>query len=544
MNDMQQLLTLANSLAKFAEDNEKISLPLFSVKLAQAQQSYPSDYTIGMMSAIVGKMANKDKLFISRAEVKDLYDRFYSRGNKFAAVFGEELGQPAVISEPTPVPQVDTSIVDLIQQEYEAAVDPVLASALDKAFGGNTVKEYSKSLAKQAVSICNNRMKDLGFTVQSEVLCGKDNILMCNVAFETPRGTTSVLVPVETANGRVQYSPSVFVGNTGSQELTKDALVAYLTSQTGNKLTVQTAEVLNAVLLATRSEQEVSDVDLAFIKMNAAKTASSEYSAPQIMGIELDQINPNLIVEVPVTQDPQFESIARTFDSELGFANFKFGSKVVQQGHQLIKRQLQDAGLSAHNVAVASCTDDAIQYSVAINGGSVAFTVPVKIESGSVLPPTILLCNGSIKSFDKSSLVFLVQLEGFDRVAASNASPLYGIKPSELVAIVRTAVAEGNLTKAEDALNVLANGNDDKAYSIAMNVFEAGLKPHQTPQVEAVKCAMVIKSKHSQYDTCGHTGLPLHKVYQDKQGHCQPLYRQAMTDSYEGVNLSQNKVFI
>lgn len=544
-NAHQTLLKLANSLAKFAEDNEKISLPIFTVKLARAQEQYPEDHTIGMLSRIVGKMANSEKLFITRAEVKDLYEKFYSRNTKFASVFGEELGK----LEEQPAPTVYSPVggdgsTDIMQEAFDNVVDPILANALNQAFGGTKGTDYSKTVVKQVESICKNKLKDLGFTVKTSVLCGKDNVLVCSVDFETPRGTSSILVPVETAENRVLYAPSMFVGNAGAEELNKDTVYKYLTSRAGDKLQVHAEEVLKASLIAKGNDQEISNVDLALTKLNASKESKADYLGPQILGTSVETVNPNLILNLPQVEDAEIEAIAKTFDSELGFASFKFGSKLIEQGNTLIQRQLDGCGVHTYHIAVLSSNDESITYSVALNGGSVAFKVPLKIESKNVLPPTILLCNGSIKSFDKASLASLLREEGFDRVAALSASPLYGIKPSELVNIVKSAVAENNYIKAEDALNVLSDSDDEKAYEVALAAFTHGLS-HQHEEVDqASKCAMKVTSTSSQFEICGHTGLPIHKVYQDKHGNCQPLYRRGMADSYEGASFMNSKVYL
>jgi hypothetical protein len=543
-NAHQTLLKLANSLAKFAEDSEKISLPIFTVKLVRAQEQYPEDYTIGMLSRVVGKMANSEKLFISRAEVKDLYEKFYSRNTKFASVFGEELGKIESQPEASKSSLIgEDHSTDIMQAAFDNVVDPVLANALNQAFGGTKGADYTKTVAKHAESICQNRFKDLGFTVKSEVVCGKENVLVCNVSFETPRGTSSILVPVETADNKVLYAPSMFIGNAGAEELNQHTVYSYLTTWAGDKLDVRAEEVLKASLIAKGNDHEISNVDLALTKLNASKESKADYLGPQILGTEVEVVNPNLILNLPQVEDTEIEAIAKTFDSELGFASFKFGSKLIEQGHSLIQRQLNSCGATTHHIAVLSSNDESITYSVALNGGSVAFKVPLKIESKNALPPTILLCNGSIKSFDKTSVAELLREEGFDRVAASSASPLYGIKPSELVNIVKSAVAENNYIKAEDALNVLSNSDDEKAYEVALSAFTHGLT-HQHEEVEeTTKCAMIVNTNSSQFEICGHTGLPVHKVYQDKHGNCQPLYRRGMADSYEGASFMNSKVY-
>ena len=53
-----------------------------------------------------------------------------------------------------------------------------------------------------------------------------------------------------------------------------------------------------------------------------------------------------------------------------------------------------------------------------------------------------------------------------------------------------------------------------------------------------------MKTKHSKYILCSHTNLPLHKIYVDAQGDCQPIYRKGQDNSYEGAYFMNSKVLI
>jgi hypothetical protein len=54
---------------------------------------------------------------------------------------------------------------------------------------------------------------------------------------------------------------------------------------------------------------------------------------------------------------------------------------------------------------------------------------------------------------------------------------------------------------------------------------------------------MIVKNAHSSHRICGHTNLPLHKVYQDKEGNCRPLYRKEMDETYQGAYFLNSKIF-
>src|ERR1017187_453323 len=99
-SEIQKLKNLASSISKVLEDQEKIAIPYFSVKLDKAASLYPGDSTINMFSQVIGKMSDSNKLFISRAEVKDIYKRLYSHNTKFASLFADELGTIEKKAEP------------------------------------------------------------------------------------------------------------------------------------------------------------------------------------------------------------------------------------------------------------------------------------------------------------------------------------------------------------------------------------------------------------------------------------------------------------
>lgn len=53
----------------------------------------------------------------------------------------------------------------------------------------------------------------------------------------------------------------------------------------------------------------------------------------------------------------------------------------------------------------------------------------------------------------------------------------------------------------------------------------------------------MIKNSTSEHPICSHTGLPVHKVFQDKDGNCQPMYRKGMDETYEGASFMNAKIF-
>jgi len=63
-------------------------------------------------------------------------------------------------------------------------------------------------------------------------------------------------------------------------------------------------------------------------------------------------------------------------------------------------------------------------------------------------------------------------------------------------------------------------------------------------EVEACKCDLLIKNaKNSKYPICGHTGLPINRVYTDKHGNCRPNYRRNQDETFEVGSYMTAKIF-
>lgn len=528
-----ELKKVATSVLDLIDGCEKISLQLFANKLSKASATYPEDHTIGMMAGVVARMAGS-KLFISRAEVKELYRRLYSRNTKFASLFANELGEIVKVAEPVKYNREhEDESGDIINKAYEKLVDPVLANALHNAFG-NKITAYSEVFAKQAKELCTSGLSEFSATV--EVASGSEDVIVCRASFDTPKGKTSVLVPVEVVAGKI-LNPSVFIGNSGPEYFTRDNVKGYIVANAGKRLTVSDSLVLAAVA-NIKDVSKISSVDLALTKLNATKEAPADFAQGQVLYQKVDAEAKNVEVSTPgYTTDPTF---AEKFDTALGVASFKFTDGKVKLGRDIISRHLTGFGLANHQISVYDSNENTIFYAVALDGGKVAFRVPVRIHDGKMLAPTMLISNGGIEEFSQGGIQNLFVKEADYHMAAA-ASPLFTKKASELVESVRVAVAQKDYATAEEALNILATSNDAKAYGVALECYTNGLSG---VQVVESKCSHIVRNATSKHDLCGHTGLPLHKVYQDKNGNCVPGYRKGMAESYEGASFMNSKVYL
>ena len=164
------------------------------------------------------------------------------------------------------------------------------------------------------------------------------------------------------------------------------------------------------------------------------------------------------------------------------------------------------------------------------------------MANNQLVTPKVIVASGNVYGFDATGINQLLTSADSDPNAVSRTSQSYGLKPSELVNTVRTAMAEDNYLKAEDALQVLSTAGDKVAFQTAYSIYIQALSGNISKEASSQGCTAPVKTKNSKYLICSHTNLPVNKVYQDKYGSCRPLYRRNMQESYEGGFFSNSKI--
>lgn len=534
---LEKIQQLVGSLAKSVEDNEKLATPVLAAKLAKCLEAYPGDQTIGTMERVISKMASNNTLFIRKADLRTLYHKLHSRNTKFAELFQNELGVPEALPTPTVMQRDEATQVN----PYEVG-DQVLVNALNSVFDPQLpVKMYSQALADKAKTSVISTLDAWNLKPNTlSIDAGNEKFLVIKADYETPKGVTSLYVPIEVHNNKI-VEASVFMGNAGPQELNHTNIKAYLTTYAGNKSKVSGVNILTVLTKAASENREVSDAEIALTKLNATRQGKSEFFQGQIVGQKMAEASAK---DVELPKYDEFVSFEKSFTTPSGVASFQFGADKVKTAREHIARELASFGHKNPQVVVTGSDNHTIFYGISLDAGTVAFTVPVKVANGKLTKPNLLLCNGSVSSFNKEGINELYVNNQSDYKVAAAASPLFGLKSSDLINSIKEAMAEGNNAKAEDALTVLANMGDEKAYAYGFQAFLSGLsgKKETAPQQA---CSMVIKNaKVSEHPICGHTGLPMHKVYQDKDGNCRPLYRKSMDETYEGAVFNNSKIFV
>jgi hypothetical protein len=524
---------LAQMVAAFAQqmdDQETLSVPLLSGQFRRHSEADPTDATMRSLASVLGKMEDHGTNWIKKSELQKLYSKLYSRGTRVAELFGKELGLTSY--SPEIKRQASEIHRDLDTSKYG---DQVLSNALDSVFSNAPLKEFSKEAGKIGVNLVSRALDAWHLPpVKVSIANGNTSCLLVQADFETPKGKTSMFLPLEVSENKV-LPPTFFMGNSGTQELNHANIKSYLLSHAGEKLKASGTAVLSLITKLAVEKREVSDVELALTNLRAKRSGQGEF-AGQIIGqkIASASIQPDLL---PRHKDT--DSFAEQLSTPAGSAEMTLGKAKVAQAREHLSREMKGFGHQAQ-ISILGHDSNSLRCGVTCQGGKIAFTVPVKFVSGKMQKPMVLLCNGSVSPFSAKGIASLIAEEKSDFKVAAAASPMYSLKPSDLVNIVRTAMVEENKDKALDALNILQQSGDDVAYTVAFQAFMQGLSG-KTAEVKK-ECSMQRKSSTSEQMICGHTGLPVSKVFIDKHGSCRPLYRQGQAESYEGAFFSTAKI--
>ncbi len=536
---IEKLTKIATSLAKQIDNGEQILAPMLAGKLAKASEIYPNDPTIIGMTKVISKYADKNT-FISRGEVRDLYNKFYARNTKFGELFQEELGNFNNLATPK---LAERNYNENKEVKTDFLADQILSNVLESVFDNKVpLKTYARDVGERAKNTVSSTLDAWNLSANSVTVDdGNEKFIVVKASYETPKGLTSFYVPVQVVDGKASL-PSAFIGNGSPQDLNNNNVKSYIKASAGTKLKVSAGNVLEALTKAASEKREVSDTELALARLNSNRNQQQEYFSNQVLSQKVAEE----VKEISMPVYGEFSHLEKTFTSPHGIAAFNLGENNVRNGRDVIARSLASFGNKNAQVTVSDSNKNTIFYAVSLDSGKVAFTVPVKVENGKIKHPNIMLCQGSVDSFDSNSIRKLYAENISDYKAAAVASPNYQLKTSDLIDNVRAAANEGNLAKAEDALNVIASRGDAKAYASAFKVYASTLKGEKEyditsdPRYNAKDFYVTASSK---MPISKQTGLPINKIYIDENGNHRPLYRRNISENYEGGFFMNYKIF-
>lgn len=537
---IDKLTKIAASLATAIDNNEQLLTSVLVHKLEKAAEAYPYDPTIVGMTRVINKFADKN-MFVTRGQLRDLYNKFYSRNTKFGELFVEELGEATQLKTPKFANRIANEEVAVSTAHLG---DQVLANALESVFDKNVpLKLYAKDVAESAKHIVATTLDGWNLA-PTNVDCeaGNDKFIIVRANYETPKGRTYFYVPVQIVKNKAT-SPIGFIGNGTSSDLNHKNVKEYITKSAGMKLKISAENVLDVLTKAASEDREVSDAELALIRLNASRKEAEYVAGNQILAQKVE----SEVKEIQLPKYSEYSHLEEKFTSPTGIASFTVGEDKVNIGREIIARNLSSFGIKNAQITVADSNNNTVFYAVSLNSGRVAFRVPVKVENGKVQPPNVMLCQGSVSSFDANGVRKLFAEETTDYKAAAVASPNYNLKSSDLIENVRQAMKDQNLAKAEDALNVLAERGDAQAYATGFKVYASALTG-KTDENDVTKHPLY--NPKDFYTTSAsnnliskQTGLPISKIYIDENGNHRPLYRRGMNENYQGGFFMNYKIF-
>lgn len=487
----QELINALETASKAISANEQFPVIGLAVRAEKAAQGNPHDTMLATGAKILSKMAKDNRFTISRAELNKLHDEIYSPNSKFAEVFEKELDRSAL-----PGPQTfkrDEFENSPITLDYErVGADSILTNALTSAFEGKYAP-YSDRAGNQAKTMCLAELRSMDLEPKKlEIFAGNSDAIICQASYETPKGYSYALIPVELKNDQPLF-PNMFLSRAGFMDLQKEGLTQHLKVTAGQSFRVDGEQLLNLISQAKNGVKTgVSEVELAVSHLKAKKETPAIYDNN---GILLGSIGYEAIdrektaVELPeVPKDPEVESFARKLSSKAGEAGQIFGTGVVERGREMLSRKLRGFGYNPQ-ISVADYDEKTIHYAVSLDRRA-GIKVPVRISGGLVHPPSIVVASGKIGKFSSDGIKELTKGE-LDVRAMAVASPLYDLKPSELLGQLRDALSEENLVRAEDAIMALAD-KDEGAHKFATQLLinhlnGAGLEKVASDEVERDK---------------------------------------------------------
>lgn len=477
--DLNKITTLITQAAKTIEANEKVALPIIAAKARREAQANPTDVPLINASQVLTKMAS-DRTFITKDELRGILERFNASHSKLSKVFSEELGKQAETKPKLFTREANEGIS--LDRDYQKFSDPVLANALAGAFDSEpTEKLYSQTDAQKAQRATYAQLLGIGVRPKEiSTFAGRKDIIICQATHETPRGQAHVLIPVELKEGKA-ILPTMFFSTSGFEDLEKSAYVSQIKMTAGKSFRVDGAKLLDILEMVKKgSGSIVNEVEMAAIKI-ASEKGTPALDSQSILYAQLDDVQKD--VELPKAASTSESKFAETLGKPDGIARFVHGDRVVEAGREMLIRKFAEIGYKNIQVRVADVEKDRIYYAVAIGTGT-GLKVPVGINGTMVQPPKIVFANDMVTAFSKEAIAGIIsEGAGGNRRALAAASPVYDMKPSELLDVAKQSINEGNFIRAEDAINVLGE-IDPHTQRIAIaymmsNIYESGQEPEK-----------------------------------------------------------------
>lgn len=567
--ETKDIIKVANDLNSAITNNEKFAVPILAVRAKKGALNHPNDETLRMLAKVLSTMSENGKLFISKGEFNSIYSKFATSKSKAKEYFADELLTKTASTKTDR--ELAGKEVDEISL-YACADNTVLnafSSLWDndgKVAKAGEYKAYNSKVAEKANQLTDLQFSQLGVTTkQVNTFAGTDKFILCDAVCETPNGDSHIIVPVEiSASGAL--IPVMFINKHGFIDLNEKTLEAHFNEFAGKNLVVNSEKIFE--ILHTAKNVDVLD-EFSLQVMAAQSAVKQNKQIDNSISDLLSIVGQEEIVKSASTGDfseynnmlsklydmsevraeqGTVDKFASYLESNKGIADLTFGKDVVDSGRNIVASKVSSFGYKPQ-ITVTCCDENSITYAVAVatRNGPLGFEVISEIHNDKAVVPYIMAVSDKVYDFTKEGMEYAVNDKVTDNRVLAVVSPLYDLKSSEIVNIVRQAASKGDYKTAEEALNVLSEKADFESYAMALNEYMKGLNGEVTKEVShssECKCSRVVKASNREKPVCGHLNLPLDQVYQDKDGKCTPKYRKNMSDACGDILFNTSKIFI
>jgi len=528
ISSIHNLKNFVEEIGRKMADADKFFTGRLATRLTKAAQAYPQDTTIIQMASFLSQRSGaRNGHLISRAELKDVYNRLWTTNTKAGEFLEAELGiNPNKLPEPTKMTRdVHEGEVNNIHEKY---ADQKLVAELEAAFDKN--RPYRPGFDPKVAKLAEKYVQSvLPGNPVVQTIDGRDFATLCQASYETPKGKAIVLVPVEVVAGR-PLVPTVFFSQAGFQDLTKEAVEAHVVQTAGKYFRVNSAQLFEVVKrVKFGATEEMDSVDRAVMALRAKTGTPANYDPNGILYQQIDPIQEE--IRHPESKDTA--KFAAELNTTAGSAEFIFGKAAVETGKGIIKSKLADVGYQQAQIKVSNFNDDSIMYSVAINGAG--FKIPVKVQKNAsgkymVKVPNMVMAGGSVETFTRQGIQNALGLNDQQSFASAVGMDLSSSR--ELVNEVEAACEVGDYSRAGSIVTVLASRGDESAFHYAFELYTQALnggtvKKSTAPKMKTIKIGGNIVEAT--------TGLPADKVYIDENGEVQLKYRRNVEKTDEGA---------
>jgi len=521
MRNIREITSLAQKVASAFTNQKEYFTSQLAKKASDLALLYPQDSTTASIATVLNKKAAKE-MYITSDDIKYIYSKFETQGNKFASAFKSELGirdYSDVVKEAAEKKKKEEEIAKEVEAVESHKPDATLVSALESLITKKKVVKAPSAKVEAAAIAC---VKECMERELPEMKCSVDidahssSVVIAKVKFNTPKGASYLYVPMEVIGGSHCVCIGSFLGNDGVQDLTKKELTAAIKKSVG-KPNKYTGKLLISILdaLSEKTDKKITQADMYYIKKKFA-TDNPTFTSDAF----IDQSGKSFFAEEKFLPQPKFagsEKFSEKLSSVSAQAELQFSKAKIVEAQLAVNKSLVEVGQRPSSIKVAGYNREGIEFSVALASGQV-IDINVDLQNKPLVAPQFKCAHTkwawTRDSFDK------IASKSVDPVSIATHSPLFAQNAEDVIKIIASSVRDGDMKRAGEALGVIRARHPELS-AVAFQTYTNALMPDTAP-----KCSRMIRRASSMYPICGHTGLPIKDTYIDESGSCRPLHRR------------------